>query len=52
MMALVFLYWTASIFIFGGELNSALSRHLRAAREEKSARANRHGQHHDHRKRR
>ncbi len=44
MMALVFLYWTSSIFIFGGELNSALSRHLRAAREEKSER----GRHHDH----
>jgi membrane protein len=52
MMALVFLYWTASIFIFGGELNSALSRHIKAAREEKSARANHHSQHHDHRKRR
>jgi membrane protein len=29
MIALVFLYWTASIFIYGGEVNSA----LRAARE-------------------
>ena len=27
MIALVFLYWTASIFVFGGELNAA---HLRA----------------------
>jgi membrane protein len=25
-MALVFLYWTASIFMYGGELNSAISR--------------------------
>jgi membrane protein len=24
MVALVFLYWTASIFIYGGELNAAL----------------------------
>jgi membrane protein len=24
MIALVFLYWTASIFVYGGELNSAL----------------------------
>ena len=28
MIALVFLYWTASIFIYGGELNSAISRHF------------------------
>jgi membrane protein len=27
MIALVFLYWTASIFVYGGELNAA---HLRA----------------------
>jgi len=52
MMALVFLYWTASIFIFGGELNSALARHIRAAREEKAARSGQHHHHHDHRKRR
>jgi len=32
MMALVFLYWTASIFIYGGELNSALLRDGRAVR--------------------
>jgi membrane protein len=32
MMALVFLYWTASIFIYGGELNSALLRDGRAIR--------------------
>jgi hypothetical protein len=25
-MALVYLYWTASIFMYGGELNSALLR--------------------------
>ena len=25
-MALVFLYWTASIFMYGGELNSAICR--------------------------
>jgi membrane protein len=30
MMALVFLYWTSSIFIYGGELNSAINRHLSA----------------------
>ena len=28
MVALVFLYWTSSIFIYGGELNSAISRHF------------------------
>lgn len=32
MMALVFLYWTASIFIYGGEVNSALMREGRAVR--------------------
>jgi len=26
MIALVFLYWTASIFVFGGELNAAIGR--------------------------
>jgi membrane protein len=26
MVALVFLYWTASIFVYGGELNSAIFR--------------------------
>jgi membrane protein len=26
MIALVFLYWTASIFVFGGELNAAWRR--------------------------
>ena len=26
MMALVFLYWTASIFVYGGELNAAITR--------------------------
>ncbi len=36
MIALVFLYWTASIFIYGGELNSAILR-LRAAPKEKAA---------------
>src|SRR5581483_6395700 len=30
MMALVFLYWTAWIFIYGGELNSAIRRHFDA----------------------
>jgi uncharacterized BrkB/YihY/UPF0761 family membrane protein len=25
MMALVFLYWTASIFIYGGALNAAMA---------------------------
>ena len=28
MMALMFLYWTAWIFIYGGELNSAIRRHV------------------------
>ena len=28
MIALVFLYWTASIFIYGGELNSAICRYF------------------------
>jgi membrane protein len=28
MIALVFLYWTSSIFIYGGELNWAISQHL------------------------
>jgi membrane protein len=32
MVALVFLYWVASIFIYGGELNSAIH-HLRADRK-------------------
>jgi membrane protein len=48
MMALVFLYWTASIFIYGGELNAALSRSIKARREEKEAREHRHGHHHKH----
>ena len=26
MVALVFLYWTASIFVYGGELNAAIAR--------------------------
>jgi membrane protein len=26
MVALVFLYWTASIFVYGGELNTAIFR--------------------------
>jgi membrane protein len=34
MIALVFLYWTAAIFVYGGELNSAVKR-ARAAAEEK-----------------
>jgi membrane protein len=33
MIALVFLYWTASIFMYGGELNSAINHARRAARE-------------------
>lgn len=49
MMALVFLYWTASIFIFGGELNSALSRQIKAANDEKAARKHHHRDHHEHR---
>jgi membrane protein len=32
MVALVFLYWSASIFLYGGELNTALRRHARQAR--------------------
>jgi len=34
MVALVFLYWTAAIFVYGGELNSA----IRNARRERVAR--------------
>jgi membrane protein len=34
MIALVFLYWTASIFVYGGELNSAIKR-ARATRAQK-----------------
>jgi membrane protein len=49
MMALVFLYWSASIFIFGGELNSALSRYIRAANKEKAEHEHRHREHHKHR---
>jgi membrane protein len=48
MMALVFLYWTSSIFIFGGELNAALSRYIKATNEEKGARESNHGRHHKH----
>ena len=36
MIALVFLYWTASIFIYGGELNATISK-IRAARREAAA---------------
>jgi membrane protein len=36
MMALVFLYWTASIFVFGGALNAAIS-HPRAHSERRDA---------------
>jgi membrane protein len=39
MMALVFLYWTSSIFIYGGELNSAINRHLSAGAEGAKPRA-------------
>jgi len=40
MIALVFLYWTATIFVYGGELNAAIL-HQRARRiaEEEAARA-------------
>jgi membrane protein len=33
MIALVFLYWTAAIFVYGGELNSAVKRARTAAEE-------------------
>jgi membrane protein len=36
MIALVFLYWTAGIFIYGGEINQAV-RKARASRKEKGA---------------
>lgn len=49
MMALVFLYWTASIFIFGGELNSALSRYIKTTNEQNAAREQRYREHHKHR---
>jgi membrane protein len=39
MVALVFLYWTAAIFVYGGELNNAIrrARHERAKREATSS---------------
>mgnify|MGYP001767075523 CR=1 FL=1 len=37
MIALVFLYWTASIFIYGGELNAIISK--RRAKDERGAAA-------------
>jgi membrane protein len=33
MIALVFLYWSACIFIFGGELNAAIGRLGREAKD-------------------
>jgi membrane protein len=42
MIALVFLYWTAGIFIYGGEFNQAI-RKARASRKEKAAPAPRLG---------
>jgi membrane protein len=36
MIALVFLYWTAGIFVYGGEFNQAIRR-ARARRKEKAA---------------
>jgi membrane protein len=33
MIALMFLYWSASIFIYGGELNAVLKRHHETARD-------------------
>ena len=36
MIALVFLYWTASIFLYGGNLNAMISR-ARAEREQTGA---------------
>jgi membrane protein len=38
MIALVFLYWTAGIFVYGGEINQAV-RKARASRKEKAASA-------------
>ncbi len=39
MVALVFLYWTAAIFVYGGELNDAIrkARHRRAERDAETA---------------
>ena len=37
MIALVFLYLTASIFVFGGELNAAIKRGFAAAEAEAGA---------------
>ena len=39
MIALVFLYWTATIFVYGGELNAAILRERRHAAEEAARRA-------------
>ena len=40
MIALVFLYWTATIFVYGGELNAAiLHQRARKLAEEEAARA-------------
>ena len=43
MIALVFLYWIATIFIYGGELNAAIikERERRHAAEEAARRADR-----------
>jgi membrane protein len=37
MIALVFLYWTASIFVYGGELNAARLRSQSRARQIEAA---------------
>ncbi|CAL8974306.1 hypothetical protein GJ689_16330 [Rhodoplanes serenus] len=36
MIALVFLYWTATIFVYGAALNQAVMRHRNAARENRA----------------
>jgi uncharacterized BrkB/YihY/UPF0761 family membrane protein len=38
MIALVFLYWTATIFVYGGELNAAILHNRARKRAEEEAR--------------
>ena len=39
MIALVFLYWTAGIFIYGGELNSVIAKMEKMEKMEKKNRS-------------